>query len=155
MKNRELLEKLAQRTIDYCNNELSVNIENDFKIIKIDKIDYFDISALISLSNDMLGTVGMSVTNELANKMVEGFIFGDISKEEISELASENIAETLNITMGNILKELTVIKEGGTVNISTPYTMHNSVTITKKENGLMYLCKLKSKNETILLSYFK
>ena len=56
--------------------------------------------------------------------------------------------------LGNILKELTVIKEGGSVNISTPYTMHNAVNITKKKSGIMYLCKLHSNDEIIYLSYF-
>ena len=86
--------------------------------------------------------------------MVKNFNFGDIPAEEIIELASENVAETLNITLGNILKDLTIIKEGGSVNISTPYTMHNTVNITKKQNGMMYLCRLKSNEEVILLSYF-
>lgn len=154
MKNNEILVKLANRTIEYFKNDLELPIVSSYEILEVDKIDYFDITTLISLSHDMSGTVGFSVSNELAYSMVENFIFGDISQEEIPELASENVAETLNITLGNILKELTIIKEGGSVNISTPYTMHNSVSITKKRNGIMYLCKLKSNNEVILLSYF-
>jgi len=154
MKNEEILVKLANRTIKYFQNDINLPIDNSYKISEVKIIDYFDITSLITLSLDISGTVGMSVSNELAYKMVENFIFGDILQEDIPELASGNIAETLNITLGNILKELTVIKEGGNVNISTPYTMHNSVSITKKKDGIMYLCKLKSNNEVILLSYF-
>jgi len=150
----EILTKLAQRTISYFHEDLAIEIDNDFSISDVDKIEYFDISTLISLNGDMAGTVGMSVTNKLSHTMVENFIYGDISQAEIEEMASENVAETLNITLGNILKELSVIKTGGNINISTPYTMHNSVSVTKKKNGKMFLCKIKSNDEIILLSYF-
>ncbi len=154
MKKDEILVKLVDRTIAYFKNDLELPIESNYEILEVDKIDYFDITALISLSHDMSGTVGFSVSNKLAYTMVESFNFGDISDEEIIELASENVAETLNITLGNILQKLTIIKEGGSVNISTPYTLHNSVNITKKRNGIMYLCRLKLNDEVILLSYF-
>lgn len=154
MKNEEILVKLANRTIKYFQNDIDLPIDSNYEILEVEKIDYFDITSLISLSLDMTGTVGMSVSNELAYKMVKKSIFGDILEEDILELSSGNIAETLNITLGNILKELTVIKKGGSIDISTPYTIHNSVSITKKKDGIMYLCKLKSNEEVILLSYF-
>jgi len=154
MHNNEILVKLAERTITYFKTDLSLPIEDGYEILDVNKINYLDITTLISLSNDMIGTVGMSVSKELSIEMVKNFVYGDISDEDIEELSSENVAETLNITLGNILKELTIIKEGGSVNISTPYTMHNSVNITKKRGGSMYLCRLKLKEEGILLSYF-
>lgn len=154
MKNKEILEKLAQRTITYFKNELFLEMSDTYKISDVDKIDYFDITALISLSDDMIGTVGMSTTNKLSIKMVENFLASDIKEDELLEMSSENIAETLNITLGNILKELIVVQKGGNVEISTPYIMHNSVSITKKDNGVMYLCELKLDDEIIILSYF-
>lgn len=154
MMTNEILEKLAKRTISYFQDDIAMQIDTNYEIVEVDKIDYFDITTLISLSLDMSGTVGMSVTNELAYEMVKNFIFGEVSQEEIEEMSAENISETLNITLGNIISELSVIQKGGKVNISTPYTMHNSVTITKKKNGKMYLCKIKSGDDTVLLSYF-
>jgi len=150
----EILEKLAKRTIIYLNEDLGLDISNKFQINEVEQIDYLDISTLISLSNDMAGTIGMSVSNNLAYKMVKNFIFGELSTDELEALSSENVAETLNVTLGNILHELDVIKNGGTIDISTPYTMHNSVCITKKKNGVMFLCHLKLDDELILLSYF-
>jgi len=153
-KDHEILTKLALRTVSYFRDELSLDIDDNFDITETDNIEYLDISTLISLSSSMNGTIGMSVSNKLANKMVENFIFGEISQEEIDELSGENVAETLNITLGNILRELDIVKKGGSIEISTPYTMHNSVTITKKKNGKMILCKIKSNDEIIILSYF-
>ena len=153
-KQYEIIKKLAERTITYFKDELQLSVDDEFEIIEVDSIEYLDISTLISLSNGMSGTIGMSVSNELAYSMVEAFIFGEMDKDELEELSSENVAETLNITLGNILKELDVVKKGKSIDISTPYTMHNSVTITKKKNGTMVLCMLKSNNKVIILSYF-
>ncbi|MEA2018383.1 MAG: chemotaxis protein CheX [Campylobacterota bacterium] len=150
----EILTKLANRTISYFKEELQLSIDESFEITEVDSIEYLDISTLISLSNGMSGTIGMSVSSELAYSMVEGFIFGEMDKDELEELSSENVAETLNITLGNILKDLDVVKNGASIDISTPYTMHNSVTITKKKNGKMILCKMKSNDKVIILSYF-
>lgn len=151
----EILEKLAARTVSYFLNDLGISdVSETFEISSVDSIEYLDISTLISLSKDIGGTIGFSVSNKLAKKMVENFIYGDVSPEDIKELASENVAETLNVTLGNILHELSVIKNGGKVDISTPYTMHNKVSISKKQNGKMYLCKIKYNGEYILLSYF-
>ncbi len=150
----EILTKLAIRTVSYFKEELLLDIDDKFEISEVNKINYLDISTLISLSNGMTGTIGMSVSNELAYSMVEGFIFGDIDKDELEELSSENVAETLNITLGNILKELDIVKKGMSIDISTPYTMHNSVSITKKKNGTMVLCTMKVNDKIVMLSYF-
>lgn len=149
----EVLEKLAERTISYFKDDLSLDIDNNYEIINVSKIDYLDLTTIISLSSDMIGSLGMSVSNNLAFTMVESFIFGEMPKDELKELCSENLAETLNITLGNIIQELSIIKNGGKINISTPYTLNNPVTITKKKDGTMYLCKLQSNKESIILSY--
>jgi CheY-specific phosphatase CheX len=153
-RSEEILTKLAKRTISYFKEDLQLSIDDKFEITEVNNISYLDISTLISLSHGMSGTIGMSVSNELAYKMVEGFIFGEMDKDELEELSSENVAETLNITLGNILKELDVVKNGANIEISTPYTMHNAVNITKKKNGSMTLCTMRSNNHTIILSYF-
>ena len=154
MKNKEILIKLAKRTQSYFNEELGLKVDDSFTIINVDKINYFEITTLISLSNNMSGTVGMSVSSTIAKKMVRNFIYGNISEEDILELASENVAETLNITLGNILKELDVFKKGGSIDISTPYTIHNAGNIMKKKSEIMYLCTLYLDREPIYLSYF-
>lgn len=155
MKNHnDILNKLAIRTITYFDENLNLNIQNEFTIKNVSKIDYLDISTHISLSNDIIGTAGMSISNELAYKMVKNFVFGDLTKDELISLSSENLAETLNIILGNILQDLEIIKNGGKVEITTPNTKQEKVTITN-ENDTMYLCELKLDNEIILLSYFE
>ena len=155
-EDKEILEQLAIRTISYFKDDLLLDkISSDITIEDVKKIDYCDITTFIALSGQLSGTLGMSVPNDVAFDMVKNFMFGEMSEEELQELSSENIAETLNITVGNILPELEVVKAGGIVNISTPYTMHNCVTITKKKDGIMLLVKLKYEDKDILLSYFK
>ena len=149
----DILKKLADRTISYFKNDLLINIDSSYDIIEVSKIDFLDVTTLISLSSDISGTIGMSVSNKLAFIMVENFIFGEMSKEELTELSSENIAETLNITLGNILPNIDIIKNGGEINISTPKIIQTPITIINKKDDKMYLCKIQSNNETIILSY--
>ena len=150
----EILNKLAARTISYIKEDLGLEIEDNFTINGVDKLDYLDISTLISLKGAIRGTVGMSVSNKYAFTLVKNFIFGEMEQEELEALTIECVSEILNVTIGNILSELDVVKSGGKVNISTPYTMTNQISISKKKNGSMYICHLKSNDETILLSYF-
>lgn len=153
--SQEILQKLTKRTIKYINEDLALGeVSQEFEIDEVDKLDLLDISTMIALSGSIKGTVGLSVSNELAFKMVEGFIYGEMAQSELEELASENVAETLNIVLGNILSELDSVNKGEIIDISTPYTLHNSVSITKKKNGKMYLSILQYKDEKILLSYF-
>ena len=155
MDDFEILEKLSKRVITYIQYDLGmVNISEEFTIQSVDMIQCNNIFALISLSGSVGGTVGMSVSNTLAKKMIENSIYGDIDTQTLESLASENVAETLNIVLGNIIQDLTVVKNGGNIEISTPYTIHNEVSITKKKNGKMYVSNIKYENENIILSYF-
>jgi CheY-specific phosphatase CheX len=153
--SQEILTKLANRTVSFFNEDLSLKMDNNFSIEEVELVNYLDITTLISLSSNMTGTIGMSVSKKLSEIMAKGFLFGEPTQEEIDELSGECVSETLNVTLGNIIKDLDIVKNGGSVNISTPYTMHNSVTITKKKNGIMFLCRLKLDDESILLTYFK
>jgi len=150
----EVLEKLSQRTIEFFVDDLSINIKQSDSLQEIDEIGYEDITTLISLTGDMNGTVGMSVSNEFSKIMAEAFLFGDATQEEIDELSTESVAETLNVTLGNIIEKLLVVQKGGKVDILTPYTMHNSAIIKKKKNGFMLVSKLKCDKHNIILSYF-
>lgn len=155
MKYREILEKLSLRTISYIKQDLNMeNIKDTFTIKGVQKVDYKDITTLISLSGDLTGTIGLSVSSKLAKEMVKKFVYGKVDEQTLEYLSSENVAETLNITLGNILSDLEAVKNGKIVEISTPYTMHNSVTITKKKNGTMNISILKYNNEDIIISYF-
>jgi len=152
----EILVKLSNRTVKYFLDDLDLkDIKADYNLESVSSIAYQDITTFIALNGAMSGTLGMSVSNNLALKMVESFIFGDSTQEELQEMSSENVSETLNITLGNILTDLSVVQNGGRVEISTPYTMHNSVTITKKKDGIMFLSTIMYNDEKILLSYFR
>ncbi len=153
--NTQILELLINRTVQYIKEDLLVDISHTpISIKEVNQIEYNDISTFISLSGDLSGTIGLSVSNHLAKIFIQNSVFGDIDEMASEELASENVAEMLNITLGNIIKDLDIVKQGGKVDISTPYTLHNSVTISKKKNGKMYLNQTKCLDEMIITSYF-
>ncbi len=154
IQEKDLLNKLANRTISYFEQELNLNINKHFNIEYINELCYDDITAIISLSGDMNGTIGMSVSNNLAFKIIENFIFGQLPQEELDELKAENIAETLNVTLGNILQDLEIIISGGNIDISIPYMLPNKMCVTKKDTEQILICKLELNGEIIILSYF-
>jgi hypothetical protein len=102
----------------------------------------------------MDGSVFMGVSKDYAICLINDFVDDSMSEEEILEISAENIAETLNITLGNILKDLTIIKNGGLVGIKTPQILKDTKAITKKENSKILVSKLKHNNEKITLGYF-
>lgn len=152
----EILEKLSNRTIDYFKQDLGLSevIDNRYKIHSVDSISYHDRTVFISLTGDIKGTVGMSVTDDLSFEIAKAFVFGEMEDDELLELASESVSEVLNVTLGNILNELNVIKNGGKVEISTPLAMTGTMNIKRKKNGQMFVVELKYKESIIILSYF-
>ncbi len=152
--DKDILEKLAKRTASYLEELLPLSISGDFKIEKIDTIEYLDNSSFITFSNGISSTVGMSVSNGLASQITKAFIFGEPTKDEIIQLKQECIKEVLNITVGNIISDLELVKSGAIVNISTPFTTEKESTIKRKEKKRLQI-KLQINNTSIILFYFK
>ena len=153
---KEILEKLSDRTITYFRDDLGLSngLDTTYEILEVDKIDYHDDTVFISLTNDINGTVGMSTTNKLAFDIAKAFVYGEMEDDELFELAQESVSEVLNVTLGNILIDLQVMKDGGKVNISPPKSLHKAVTVNKKKDGEMYVVNIKYNGTTIILSYF-
>ncbi len=151
---REILEQLSLRTISFFNKDLSLKIDDEFQLEEVESIDFLDTTTFISLSNAISGTIAMSVSKHLSEKMAKGFLYGETSQEEIDSLCVESVTETLNITIGNIKQNLTITKNGGIIDISTPDTITKSKTITKEQYNIIVVSRLKIDNEDIILCYF-
>ncbi|MEA3315264.1 MAG: chemotaxis protein CheX [Campylobacterota bacterium] len=151
----KILEKLAIRTISYLVEDLGMkSVENNFHIKQVDFIEYKKLSSFISLSLDLKGTLFMSVDNSFANEMVKGAIYGDVSKDVLDELSAENLSETLNIVVGNIISQIDIIKDGGKLEISTPTLVDDKNKLLKKRYDTIYICKIIHNKEEMILGYF-
>jgi two-component system chemotaxis sensor kinase CheA len=148
----ELLQKLSSRTISYYHEELNMNINTTIKIKEIKKLKLLDISVAIPLTNDMDGTVYMSVSNKHARLLINDFIDDSMDDCEIKELAEGNIQELLNITLGNILKDLNIMKNGGVVGIKIPSIINSE--LENEDNSRILISELNLNNENIILGYF-
>lgn len=147
----DILQRLAKRTIEYLKDDLLMNnLSDDFTLEDVNAIKHGPVTKFIDISGDVNATIAMSVTLETAHDIVKSFIYGEVSENMLDELAVENIAETLNVTLGNILQDLRVLKEGGSIEISTPYESDKSLIL--KQNTKLYLSKIKYQNQDILLS---
>jgi len=155
MDDYEIIDKLTKRVIEYLKINLGIDkVEEDFFISDVDTLEYHCITTFISLSGDITGTVGLSVSHKLATILVEHSIFGEIDKKLIEELTIQTTQEILNITLGNIIKELNIVKNGGKVEISTPYTLDKKDYPTQEKYTKIYSSKIKYSDEDIILSYF-
>lgn len=155
MDNYEVLEKLTKRVIKYLIIDLNMyNIDEDFLISEVDTLEYNTVTTFIALSGDTNGTVGLSISDELATIIVEKFIFGEVSKDVIEEFTLQTVQEVLNITMGNIIKDLNIVKNGGKVEISTPFTLDKSEYPTKDKCSKIYTTEIQYDDQKIILSYF-
>lgn len=151
----KILEKLAIRTISYLIEDLDMkNVNNDISIKKVNSIEYKELSSFISLSLDLKGTLFISVDKFIANEMVKGAIYGDFSEDTLNELSAENLSETLNVVVGNIISDIDIIKNGGSSDISTPILIEDRDRLVKKRYDEIYICKITSKEEEIILGYF-
>ena len=100
----------------------------------------------------MDGVVYMGISDNHAYELIEGYLDDSIGDDDVEEIMMSNLAETLNITLGNILKDLNIMKNGGIVGIKPPVV--NNKNITKDENSKIIVSKLKYNNEEIKLAYF-
>ena len=148
----DILEKLSQRTISYYDEYLNNKIDSKINIEEVDYLENLGKSVVIPLTDDMDGSVFMSISNEHANTLIADYIDESMSKVEVEELSENNLEELLNITLGNILKDLEIMKKGGLVGIKTPIIVKDN--ITKEENSKILISKLKYNNEDIILGYF-
>jgi len=150
-----IIEKLAERTMEYLQNDLGLTVDNDS--INAQEVEQFSleaITALITLKNDASGTIGLSVSMELAKFMLEQFALGDLEPEEAEELAGETVAEILNVVLGNIIQYMPVVINGGTVNISAPYIMNVTTKISKSKQGKMYTSNILTNHGKVILTFF-
>jgi len=152
---KETIKILSKRTCEYLKEDMSLEIE-DTSIVPED-IDFFTLesyTALINLKFDMTGTIGISVSTSLASFMVGQFMFGEVSDEEVDEMAGDCVAEVLNVVLGNVLKDFPVVKNGGKIDISTPYVMNKTTKISKTQSGLMVVSRFNTNHGKLILTFF-
>ena len=149
----ELLEKLVLRTLEYLIKDISLDAVNDkFEIEDFKTIELLEVSSQISLSGYLSGTVVISTSEAFAVELAKKSIFGDLELNGLKELAGENLAEILNIVLGNILQHLDGVKEGKVIEISAPKVYKGCYRLIKNEE--LKVCILSCKNEKLILGYF-
>jgi CheY-specific phosphatase CheX len=151
--NIELLEKLSLRVIEYLGDEVGLQVSDKFSIKNVEGVQSLYVSAIISISKDMCGTIGISVPKSMIAPITESLIFAKIEDSEIEEYAEDTISEVLNIILANVVQNLTVIKNGGEVKITTPSIVRNREELQKNKDCQMYISELNVNNEKVLLSY--
>jgi CheY-specific phosphatase CheX len=150
----DILSKLSQRTVSYFTQTLNLSLQREFLFKEYTKFIPKDINVMINLNGGIDGQIIMGVSNELAIIMVNNFVKLELPEDEIAFLAAENVAETLNITLGNILKDFYLVSDSESISISTPQIAYKNDLIDMEKNVYMessiayrvktigYLCSL-------------
>lgn len=148
----QILDKLSKRVVDYIGNDLQLNVQNISQITINKEIQFSNQTACISILNPNNATLAMSTSYRLSELLLRSFINVDILNDEINEYAQATLDETLNITLGNILKDLS--PEFGKITISPPFSLDNQQRIFQKDLSEMYLVEITIEGEIMILSYF-
>jgi|GEM_PF-4097137 len=147
-----ILERLGKRVVEYLGNDLQLNIQNIGQIESVTEILFSNQTACITLSNHQNATLSISTSYKLSELILRNFINIDIFNDDICEFSQASLAETLNITLGNIIQDLP--QEFGKVRISPPFSLENQQIIEQKDSVEMYILKITIENEIMLVSYF-
>lgn len=149
--NNEILNKLVKRTVTYLKNDLGFSILNyNFKIESTSKLRYNEITSFIHLSTSIKSNIAFSVSYSFAKELIKKAVYGLSDDDLTEELILENVSETLNITLGNIIKELNDLQSDKDIEISTPSIKNKIFSI---ENKNIDFVKIPYKNDFILMSF--
>jgi two-component system chemotaxis sensor kinase CheA len=148
----DILSKLSQRTVSYFTQTLNLSLQREFLFKEYTKFIPKDINVMINLNGGIDGQIIMGVSNELAIIMVNNFVKLELPEDEIAFLAAENVAETLNITLGNILKDFYLVSDSESISISTPQIAYKNDLIDMEKNVYME-SSIAYGDETIKLWY--
>jgi len=150
--NNDILNKLVKRTITYLKNDLGfTTLNNNFTIESTNKLRYNEITSFIDLSTSIRSNIAFSVSYRFAKELIKKSIFGLTDDDISDELIIENVSETLNITLGNIIKELNNLQGDKDIEISTPSVKNMIFSI---ENKNIDFVKIPYQDDFILLSFF-
>ena len=137
-----------------------------FTDIEYLKIDFEKLKEYIYSNPDLFFKIQLSLIKKIKN--LEHVISFDLvldSKQRVAKYIFENenefftqknieIAEILNITLGNILSDLSIMQNGGMVGIKPPVILEKNENITKENNSKILVSKLTYNNNDIILGYF-
>ncbi len=149
---RIILEKLSNRLVEYLENNLRLHIQNIGQVDNVQEINLSHQTACISISNPTNATIALSTSHKLSEILLKNFITGNISSEDMNEFSQICLAETLNIALGNIIKDLP--QEYGNIDIASPYFLENQQIIYPTHTTEMYILKINIENEIMLVCYF-
>jgi hypothetical protein len=147
-----ILDRLSKRVVDYIGNDLQLNVQSISQIEIAQELHFSNQTACISVFHPDIATMAISTSYRLSELILRNFLNVDILNDDINEFSQASLAETLNITLGNIIKDLP--QEFGKISISPPFSLENQQIIFQKDFSEMYILKITIENEIMILSYF-
>lgn len=116
----------------------------------LDQIMLQRVSALINIKGSIDGMLIVSVNEPFANKLVNAFIYDEVSEDEIVEYTESVLGEVTNTILGNVLGDLE--DEGVYLNIGVPVMLSNKSAYVKYSDRQIYSVLYEKEDKVIRLS---
>ncbi len=129
--------------------DLSIAFDSTERTLE-DKIVVHRVSSLINVKGSLDGLLVVSTNESLSKKLVDAFIIGGVSQEEVEDYYEDVLGEITNTILGNVLGSLE--EEGIYLTMGVPVMLSNRNAYIKYSNRQIYSIKYHSGQDIITFS---
>jgi len=141
---KKALEAIANRMKSFLDEDMGIEVvDNEISIDNGDKFNLSKHTAIIGLGGEVKALTLYSFDESLANKLVESFTYGEITKEEKEELLAEIPAEVANTVIGNAIPNFPNAGKGAT--ITPPIIIKDAQLAMKLKNSTVLTAMVETK----------
>ncbi len=144
----QFIDHIDQVALGYMEGH-NINFENSERTLE-DKIVVHRVSSLINIKGSLDGLLVVSTNESLSKKLVEAFIIGGVSQEEVEEYYEDVLGEITNTILGNVLGSLE--EDGIYLTMGVPVILSNRNAYIKYSNRQIYSIKYYSGDDIITFS---
>ena len=123
MKLHMLMPSILRNASTFLGGDMGLKLQPDSGQSDSVRITLEDVTAMIGLRGNMIGTFFLSIEKRLACYLVRNFSEDDLSDEESVELMEDAVAEIANTILGNALSAFPNL--GNLVAIGSPFTIRS------------------------------
>ncbi len=141
----EVLLAITSRTKSFLSEDMGIELmDKETTIDNEDKFQLYEYTAIIGLGGDIKALTIFSFDTSLANKLVDSFIYGEVTQEERDSLINEIAAEVANTVLGNAIPSFPNDGKGAT--ITPPIIIEDAKLAMKLKDSCVLTTKILTKH---------
>lgn len=139
----DVISALIDRMESFVGEDMGVEILDKDMCTELCKFELLDCMTIIGLGGDLNALTVFSFDASLIDKLVESFVYGEVSKEERAELSKEIPAEVANTVIGNAIPNFPNSGKGAT--ITPPIIIEDAKLARKLKDSSVLMARIKTK----------